>query len=273
MGIKPDTSGFPYYSPKPRTPHMMTEDHKSVVVATETAAEEERGVTPGSTGHAHRNKTKEVLTEMDVDNVSNNSSASFVRQLDFTANKLTNGIDHDIQIPTDEESIDSSIIKKPRTNQVTDNGPISIDNNSKDSKVSRVKTPQHRAESLQNRAEARSHSPSKRGKISSRGQSPSLRSHSSSISGSRRGPSPLCRGTSPLSEGREQSSLHEDNRGQSPPGGVMVDKGRLVRVYDSAVQCSSGWSLEQLLQLDSTLNQLVFRHRMNWDKTLLLDVS
>ena len=274
LGIKPDTKGFPYYSPKSKTPRKGrdTEELDTVSVDTvEDSTGEDRDVTPVSTHHAPRSKIKEVLMEMEVDNVSNKSSSvslsSSVRQLNFTSNKLTNKLTNGIElhVSEDEESFDSNVIKKAKDKnpQIMENSiPSPVDENCKNSAVSHLKTPQHGTQT-------RGPSPLRKSKASgsTRGQSPSLRrSHSSSMSGSVRGQSPLV----------ESILSHEDsthNRGQSPQKNLVMDKGKLVRLYDSVVQSTSGCTVEQLLQLDSTMNHLVFRHRMNWDRTLLLEVS
>ena len=53
---------------------------------------------------------------------------------------------------------------------------------------------------------------------------------------------------------------------------VMLDKQRMMRLFEEAVEMSEEWSIERMVRLHSTLEQLAFRHRMSWDRAGLLEV-
>ena len=54
---------------------------------------------------------------------------------------------------------------------------------------------------------------------------------------------------------------------------VMVDKERLLKLFQRVLNDTSTYNVDQLLRLHSHINHTVFRHRMNWDKSALIEVS
>ena len=53
---------------------------------------------------------------------------------------------------------------------------------------------------------------------------------------------------------------------------VVIDKTKLLILYKKVVSLTDSCSTEQCLKLHSTLNQLVFRHRMVWNRQALIEV-
>ena len=54
---------------------------------------------------------------------------------------------------------------------------------------------------------------------------------------------------------------------------VIVDQGRLLKLFSRVVSLTEGCSVELCLKLHATLSQLVFRHRMTRDKMELIEVK
>ena len=54
---------------------------------------------------------------------------------------------------------------------------------------------------------------------------------------------------------------------------VTIDKERLLKLFKHVVNDTSTYNVDQLLRLHSHINHTVFRHRMSWDKSALLEVS
>ncbi|XP_036831938.1 ATPase family AAA domain-containing protein 2B isoform X1 [Oncorhynchus mykiss] len=57
----------------------------------------------------------------------------------------------------------------------------------------------------------------------------------------------------------------------TPPPPLMVDHQRLTALLDTVVQRSEGYSVERLERLFSLLSQCIYQHRLDYDKTLLLE--
>ena len=53
---------------------------------------------------------------------------------------------------------------------------------------------------------------------------------------------------------------------------VVIDKHKMVQLFEDTVEFSKNWSVEQMMRLHSTLEQLAFRHRLSWNRTGLLEV-
>jgi SpoVK/Ycf46/Vps4 family AAA+-type ATPase len=51
---------------------------------------------------------------------------------------------------------------------------------------------------------------------------------------------------------------------------VLIDKDKLVKIYNNLVASSEGCCVDELIQLYSTCDHVIFRHRMEWDKTILI---
>lgn len=54
---------------------------------------------------------------------------------------------------------------------------------------------------------------------------------------------------------------------------VIIDKERLLKLFQRVLNETSTYNVDQLLRLHSHINHTVFRHRMNWDKSALIEVS
>ncbi|XP_024234125.2 ATPase family AAA domain-containing protein 2B isoform X1 [Oncorhynchus tshawytscha] len=57
----------------------------------------------------------------------------------------------------------------------------------------------------------------------------------------------------------------------TPPPPLVVDHQRLTALLDTVVQRSEGYSVERLERLFSLLSQCIYQHRLDYDKTLLLE--
>nr|XP_046154722.1 ATPase family AAA domain-containing protein 2B isoform X2 [Oncorhynchus gorbuscha] len=57
----------------------------------------------------------------------------------------------------------------------------------------------------------------------------------------------------------------------TPPPPLVVDHQRLTALLDTVVQKSEGYSVERLERLFSLLSQCIYQHRLDYDKTLLLE--
>lgn len=73
----------------------------------------------------------------------------------------------------------------------------------------------------------------------------------------------------------ESGSDSSNGCGQSPGSGrkVCVDGKGLLEVYERIVQATEGCSVEAIERMHTTYQQLVFRHRMSWQRDDLLEVS
>ncbi len=68
------------------------------------------------------------------------------------------------------------------------------------------------------------------------------------------------------------------SKSRSPPSGVApgtvsVDGEGLVRVFERVVRGTEGCSIVEMERIHTTYQQLVFRHRMSWQRDALLEVS
>ena len=73
-----------------------------------------------------------------------------------------------------------------------------------------------------------------------------------------------------------QEGVVERGQGAGSPQAnqqVVVDVGELLQLYSKVVADTEGYSVEKMEGLHATFEQLVFRHRMQWDKESLLAVS
>ena len=51
-----------------------------------------------------------------------------------------------------------------------------------------------------------------------------------------------------------------------------MDKQKMMRLFEEAVEMSEEWLIKRMVRLHSTLEQLAFRLRMSWDRAGLLEV-
>ena len=76
----------------------------------------------------------------------------------------------------------------------------------------------------------------------------------------------LCNGSSQGTSSRSSASSC------SPTKQVMVDKKGLLEVFERIVKETEGCSVEDMERIHTTYQQLVFRHRMSWEREGLLEV-
>lgn len=77
----------------------------------------------------------------------------------------------------------------------------------------------------------------------------------------------LCNGSSQGTSSRSSTSSC------SPTKQVAVDRKGLLEVFERIVKETEGCSVEDLERIHTTYQQLVFRHRMSWEREGLLEVS
>ncbi len=53
---------------------------------------------------------------------------------------------------------------------------------------------------------------------------------------------------------------------------VIIDRARLVQLFNKVVKSTASYSVDQCLKVHVMLSQLVFRHRMEWNREQLLEV-
>ena len=53
---------------------------------------------------------------------------------------------------------------------------------------------------------------------------------------------------------------------------LIIDKNKLVSLFDRLVRITADCSVETCLKIHSTIGHLIFRHRMDWNKQELLKV-
>ena len=76
---------------------------------------------------------------------------------------------------------------------------------------------------------------------------------------------------------RGRSRVEQSDTGQTATDArsdyrVIWKQTEMMQLFEETIEVSSNWSVEQMIRLHSTLEQLAFRHRLSWDRTGLLEV-
>ena len=71
---------------------------------------------------------------------------------------------------------------------------------------------------------------------------------------------------------REEGQLSEEELSRSAFS-LSINRKKFVTLLERAVEVTEGCCVEQLQTLHSTFQQLVFHHRMSWDRGPLLQVN
>ena len=199
MGVKPDTTGLPYYAPaKPRTPRKDSNTSQQIgqeeveVVEEETSSRRQSidvsasppVIVVASAKDLHSSSSPQPVTDH-ISVAENECKTTAMRRLEFTP-----------PIPEEDKGVEQSDTGQTATDARSDTGMI------------------------ENETTA------------------------------------VC---SDMEEGVERRE-------------VIIDKQKMMQLFEETIEVSSNWSVEQMIRLHSTLEQLAFRHRLSWDRTGLLEV-
>ena len=247
LGVKPDSGGMPYYAPpKPKTPKKedveSNQDEEKNTIDGERKEEEEK------------EEMMEDVNEVYTDDVINGSIH------EENSSSLVTSIHEE-----NSSSLVTSIHKENSSSLVTS---IHEENSSslvhKENSSSLVTSGLARRLSFDNKINGRKRSRSKSE------VSPDSLNEEITLS-----PSQDC-----ISKVTNDSTIIELNPSVSDgsnndlivQGEVVIDKTKLLMLYKRVVSLTDSCSTEQCLKLHSTLNQLVFRHRMVWNRQALIEV-
>lgn len=240
-GLRPEEKGFPYYSPsKLTTPTRLGKRRRSQEDMSDSDADTAGGPSGEKTGQTSPTSVLSKEPEdiyMDADN-----------ELDEQPRGLTNAsVRRQIIRPWEDSREAGSTSESPYTVTDKQNGVMSSPD---DSRIRRNSGVQTAAEALVAEALVAMATPTKEGTCDeSVGGSDDYRS------GQR---SEMCNGPT-------------DHSLENPQ--AIVDGKGLVEVYEKIVRGTEGCSVEVMERIHNTYQQLVFRHRMNWQRENLLEVS